>query len=75
MAAAARAIDETRGGKIFLEFVFSNYVQLYLCVYLFVSLHVDINILSSYFLALKIFQGFSLNLIHESNCENFRTRR
>ena len=74
MAAVARAIGETSGavqlngffGKIFLEFIFVK-LRATLPMYLFVSLLVNINCLSSYFLALKIFRGFSLNLIHESN--------
>ena len=40
-------------------------------MYLFVSLLVIIN----FFIVFFFNAGFSLNLIHESNCENFRTRR
>ena len=44
-------------------------------VYLFVSLPVNINCLSSYFLALKIFQGFSLNIIHQSTVSTESTTK
>ena len=68
MAAVARGIDETSNAvqlngfyerTFYFYHLFSQSVTL--PVYLFVSLFVNVHVLSYYFSALNIFQGFSLN--------------
>ena len=71
MAAVARGIDETRdavqlngffGKKIYFFNLFSQIATL------FVSLFVNLQVLSYYFSTLNIFQGFSLNFARTLGC-------